>query len=454
MGFDMMRSNGSIRRRLAAGLMVTAGCLPVAAAHGENLIEVYALAKESDPVFRAARFDYEAATYAEPQAFAGFLPTISFEMTQTDTQQKIISSKNTVYSSGSSRYPTENRTVTINQPIFKLSSWRGYEQAKAKVRQASSLFGAAQQDLALRTATAYLNVLAASDNLTFTRAERDAIKRQLDLVQQRYASGLVAIASLHDAKARHAMKEADVIAAENELEDMQQALRSLTGKRVAGLRPVRDEIALEIPEPADIDKWVESAMNQNVSLEARRQAVEVAQQEAEKQRSAHVPVVDLVATNNRKNTHGSLFGGGSDVETTDVMVRLSVPIYSGGLTSALTGEAVKRHQSALEDLDRDGRQVERQTRAAYMGVLGGVARIKALVQSVVSQESARRLKAEGFKSGLETILAVLDAERDLYAAKRDSAKARYEFLLNKLRLKQAVGSLNEGDLASINGQLD
>ena len=132
------------------------------------------------------------------------------------------------------------------------------------------------------------------------------------------------------------------------------------------------------------------------------------------------------------------------------MVRLSVPIYAGGLPTALSREAVKRYQSSLEDLERDSRQVERQTRAAFQGLTGGVVRIQALAQGVISSESARELKVEGYKSGLETVLQVLDAERDLYAAKRDSAKARYDFLLNKLRLKQAAGTLSEADLMAIN----
>ena len=269
-------------------------------------------------------------------------------------------------------------------------------------------------------------------------------------MQQRFASGLVAIANLHDAKARHALKDADVVAAQNDLDDKTQALRELTGQVYTRLKPLPDRIPLEQPEPLDMNHWVEAALQRNLLLEARRQAVEVAQQEVGRQRAAHAPVLDVVATQNRKDTGGSLFGGGSNVSTVDVMLRLNIPLYSGGLTSALTGEAVKRHQSAQEDLERDARQVERQTRAAFQGVTGGVVRVQALAQGVVSSESARELKVEGYKAGLETLLQVLDAERDLYAAKRDSAKARYEFLLNRLRLKQAAGTLSDADLLAIN----
>lgn len=427
--------------------LVLVGASP---AYGEDLLQVYALSKEGDPKYRAGRFEFEAISYAEPQALAGLLPTVTLEATNTDTKQKILSSANAVFGSGESVYPSRSTTLTITQPLFKLSAWRGYEQAKTKVKQAAANFGATEQDLMLRTATAYLNVLAARDALGFAEAERDAIKRQLDLVQQKFSSGLVARVGLFDAKARYELKEADVVAARNDLDDKLQALREMTGKQVTRLKPVRENIPLDQPDPVGMDKWIELGLQQNLMLLARRYTVEVAQEEISRQRAGHAPVVDMVATQAGKVTGGSLFGGGSNVETTDVMFRLTVPIYSGGATSALTEEARQRYFGALEDLERDTRQVERQTRAAFQGVTGGIVRVKALGEGVVSSLSARELKLEGFKSGIETILQVLDAERDLYAAKRDSAKARYEYLLNRLRLKQAVGTLSEEDLAEIN----
>jgi outer membrane protein len=438
---------GNIACAMAVLMVACAGPVP---AYAEDLAEVFIAARQSDPKYRAARYEFEAASYAEPQARAALLPTVSFEYTKTRTDQNILSSNNAVFASGRSIYSTENQTLSLTQPIFKLSAWRGYQQAKIKVRQAAAVFTAAEQDLMLRVATAYLNALAARDALTFSQAEKDAIQRQLDLVQQRFSSGLVAIANLHDAKARFAVKDADLVAARNDLDDKLQALREVAGKVYTRLKPLQVAIPLDEPVPNNIDHWVESALAQNILLEARRQAVEIAQYEISRQQAGHYPVVDLVVTQNRKDTGGSLFGGGSNVETSDLMVRINVPLYSGGLVSALSGEALKRYEGAREDLERDARATERAARAAFQGVTGGATRVQALAQGVTSAESARELKVEGYKSGLETILQVLDAERDLYAAKRDSARARYEFLLNRLRLKQAVGTLSEADLDSIN----
>jgi outer membrane protein len=430
--------------------VLAAPCVAALPAHGEDLSQVYVVSKANDPRYKAARYEFEAASTAEPQARSALLPTVSAEFYRQDTRQHILSSANPVFATGLSNYPTESQSLTLTQPLFKLSAWRGYQQAKSKVKQAAATFGAAEQDLMLRVATAYLNVLAAQDGVTFAVAERDAIRRQLDLVEQRYRSGIAAVANLHDARARFQIKESDLVAAKNDLDDKRQALREVTGRVFGELKPLQDQIPLDPPSPANMDQWVETALQQNLLLEARRQAVEVAQQEVGRQNAGHYPVLDLVGNTNKRDTGGSLFGGGSNVETTDLMVRLTVPFYQGGLVSALTEEASKRYLVSIEDLERDSRLVERQTRAAFQGVTGGIVRVQALAQGVISSESARELKFEGYKAGIETVLQVLDAERDLYAAKRDSAKARYDFLLNRLRLKQAVGTLSEADLAAIN----
>lgn len=447
MAMSFRAKGQSVGRFVLAAALIAGLATPVQA---EDLAEVLALSKASDPKYKAGRHELEAIGFSEPQALAALLPVVSIESTALDTRQRILSSANAVFSSGLSIYPTRTSTLTLTQPIFKLSAWRGYEQAQTKVKQAAANFGAIEQDLMLRVATAYLNVLAARDALGFAEAERDAIKRQLDLVQQRFSSGLVARVGLHEARARYALKDADVVGARNDLDDKLQALREITGKPVKNLKSLREDIPLDQPDPPDIGKWVEVSLQQNLMLEARRQAVEISQQEVSRQRAGHAPSVDLVATHTGKITGGSLFGGGSNVETTDVMLRLTIPVYSGGSTSALTGEAVSRYQASLEDLERDARQIERQARAAYQGITGGAVRVSALAAGVVSSLSARELKVEGHKAGIDTILQVLDAERDLYAAKRDSARARYDFLLNRLRLKQAAGTLGDEDLLSIN----
>lgn len=414
-----------------------------------NLVEVYARAKQSDPRYLATQHELGAVEAELDQARAGLLPTVGADYTRTKTKQNILSADNAVFATGTSSYPVTEMALSISQPIFRLSAWRHFDQAKASVRQAAATYAASEQDLMVRTATAYLAVLAARDAVGFAEAERQAVKEQFELVQGKYKSGQSTVVNLRDAEARLALKESDIVGAQNDLADKIQALAEITGKSSDDLAPLAGDLKPVVPAPANEDQWVQTALSQNLLLQARAQAVEVAQQEVLKQKAGYYPTADVAFTTDRKKTGGSLFGGGSNVRENDLMFKLHVPLYEGGATQAVSTAAARRHESALDDQERDRRQVERQARAAYQGVVGGGVRMNALSQSVTSLEQARQLKSEGYKAGLQTILAVLDAERDLYAAKRDLAKARYDYLLNTLKLKQAAGSLAETDLASV-----
>ncbi|EGF32748.1 Type I secretion outer membrane protein, TolC precursor [Oxalobacteraceae bacterium IMCC9480] len=425
------------------------GCVCAGPAFAENLTDIYALSRNNDPKFLAMRSEFEATGFAVKEARAALLPNIGFQYGRTNTSQNILSSDNAVFATGSASYPTNDKTLSITQPIFRLASWRNWKQSESTEKQAAAAYAAAEQDLIVRTATAYMAVLAAGDALAFARSENESIKRQLDLATTKYTSGQAIKANLYDAQARNALKESDVIAAGNDLADKVQALREMTGAVTADLMPLPVAIRMTSPDPLDADAWVVSALEKNLLLEARLQAVEVARQEIAKRKAGYYPTVDLAISRNQRTTGGSLFGGGSSVNTNDVAVRLNIPIYEGGATSAQTGQAVKHLDTALQDLERDRRQVERQTRAAYRGVVSGMVRVRALDKSVIAFESAQHLKEEGYKAGVSTLLGVLDAERDLYAARRDAAQSRYDFQLNALRLKQAAGTLSEVDLEQV-----
>ncbi|HEY4372173.1 MAG TPA: TolC family outer membrane protein [Burkholderiales bacterium] len=434
-------------RQVMVALAVSVLLAP--AVQAENLLQVYELAKQNDPRLRAAHLEFEAIAYGVDQARSGFLPTIAADYNRTQTQQNILSSQNAVFATGSSNYPQREKSLSLTQPVFRLAAWSQYAQAKAAEKQAAAAFAAAQQDLMVRTATAYLGALAARDNLELARTEREAIQSQLTLASTKYSSGQVTVVNLRDAEARAALKDAEMVAAENDLNDKMQALAEITGTVPHNLAPLNAPPTLTPPEPADLSQWVQGALDRNLLLEARNQAVEVARHEVEKQRAAYYPTVDVSATTDQKNTGGSLFGGGSNVRETDLMVRLHIPIFDGFNTHAVTAAAAKRFEESKEDLERDRRAIERQTRAAYLGVTGGITKVKALDQSVSALDAARGLKEEGYRSGLATVLAVLDAERDLYSAKRNAAQAKYDYLLNSLKLKQAAGTLGDDDMRRI-----
>jgi outer membrane protein len=341
----------------------------------------------------------------------------------------------------------------VNQAIFRKDVIERFAQAKAVVRQAEFTVLAAEQDLQLRTTAAYLTVLGAADNVALTTAERQALGKALDLAREKLKGGLGTITNQHDASARYAAAQAREIEAQNKLRDARQGLREITGKLIENLQTLREEFPLETPEPAVIERWIEAAFEQNLGLRAKREAVEVARQEVERQRAGHYPSLNLLLNHNRRDAGSTMFGGGSNVETTDLTLHLSVPIFEGGLTSAVTQEAAYRFQKAQEDHEQERRAVDRATRAAFDGTMSSVGLVQAIKQTVISQESALEAKDQGFKAGLFTLLPVLDATRDLYLAKRDYAQTRYEYLLNRLKLKQAAGTLSESDLGAIGAAL-
>lgn len=446
-------STGRWRQRAPACAGLLGALLLPLPALSETLQEVYDLARQSDPRFRSAQAESRAIGMALDQAKAAFLPTIKLDMERTKTRQRIIESQNPIFGAGSTTFPTQSDTLSINQPVFRKDLVVRLEQARAVVQQAEFSLLAAEQDLQIRSTASYLSVLAASDSLALAQAERAAVGKVLDTARERLKAGLGTVTSLYDAEARYAVTQAREVEATNKLRDARQGLKEITGKVIDKVQSLKEDFVLESPDPASADQWVESAMTQNLGLRAKTAAVEVARKEIERQRAGHYPSVNLLLSRNRKDTGSTLFGGGSNVETTDFSVRLTVPIFEGGLTSAVTQEAVFRHQKAQEDVEQERRGVERLARAAYDGTLGAVNLVKALKQSVASQQAALAAKEEGLKAGLFALLPVLDAQRDLYLAKRDYEQARYDYLIYRMRLKQAVGTLAEGDILSVSDAL-
>ncbi len=418
-------------------------------ARAESLTDLYKEALRTDPRAAAARFEQEARGQGVTQARAGLLPTVVLDSDKQQDRQRINSSQNAIIAPGFSTFPVDTNTLTITQPIFRMAAYEGLQQARASLRQGTALRLAAEQDVILRLAQAYVGVLAARDNREFAQAESKSLARQRDLVEERLQRGLASIANVHDARARHAQAESRVVEAQNLLQDAEQAVQEILGRRLKDYRAVVEDMPLQVPVPPDPEKWVDAARTGNLSVASRQAGVEVASQEVQRQRAGHYPTLDLVGASVDRKQGGTLFGGGSDVTTSSLILRLRVPIFEGFGTQAVTDAAVARLEKSKQELEQELRLVERQARAAYNGVLGAASQVNALRQAVQSQQSALAVKEEGFRAGLLTIIAVLDSQRDLYFVRRDHARARYDYLLNRLRLKQATGSLAEGDLEEI-----
>lgn len=415
---------------------------------------MYNLARANDPKFSAAQSVYRAEREKLPQARAGLMPTLNARAErnrnnhETVTDSFIISRPSAQFGYSSTEY-----SLRLSQPVYNAAAFSGFSQAKAEVRRAEAEYAAASQDLILRVAKAYFEMLLAEDNLEFTRAEKASIRRQLESAEARLKVGLAAITDVHDAKARFEVAVSQETEAENVLQDRREALRELTGRSPASLARVNNTMPLIAPEPSDINQWAEKSLAQNFSLLARRAAAESSNEEIKRQRAGHYPTLDLVGTRTRNDADGSISGPGIRADSTVVGLQLNVPLFQGGIVSSRTEEAVHRRDAVQQEFEAVRRATEREARVSYLGVVGGAAKITALSQAVMAGESALEAKTEGFAAGINTNIDVLNASRDLYRAMRDLSSARYDYLLNTLRLKQAAGILSESDVTQVSSWL-
>ena len=429
-------------------------CFIATPAAAIDLIESFELARVNDPVFRAATYEKLAVDSSLRIAWSSLLPTASAQAGYTHTRQSVQSSDNTVFAVGATDYAVKTYGATLTQPIFRMTDWAEVSQARSNVKQAAAELDVAYQDVVFRTADAYLGALEAAREHDLRKRERDALERQSEISERRLDSGIGNAPDVYEAEARFALAEADEALAAVSLQDAIQALAEITGRLNQDLRPLAESIPLASPEPANPEAWVRIATLKNPALEARRHAVVISDREIDKQRGAHFPTIDFNASVNNRDTDGSLFGGGSQVETAEVGVLVNVPIFSGGSVLFATRRARDLHKRNQQQLIQIRRQIERETRDAFQAVGSLARRVQALRKSAEVQARAVEARQKSVRAGVDSIINVLNAERDLYAALRDYAEGRFEYVRSVLRLEQAVGSLGVEDLEQISQWLE
>ncbi len=422
-------------------------------AYSENLMSVYQLALENDKELSAARNENEAALQAGRQLTGLYYPSMDLGFDHLETNQVINRSENDVFGSGESDFPTDVLTLSLNQPVFRWDYFSQRKVAKAEISQADYVLAAQEQNLMLRTAESYLLTLAAWDNELVTKAERDAVAEQLKLAEKRLEVGLAHPTEVHESLARFQFNESEVIVAENQVIDQEEGLRVIVGRSVTNLQPLKDTFEMVKPDPAEEATWISAAIDNNLTVKARQAAADVAIAEYEVQKADRYPTVDFVARFNNRDSGGSLFGGGSDVDTTDLILRANWKVFQGGILRARIKEALYFKQRAEDNLALEQAKVRREARKAYRAVVSAIAKSKALKTSMEAQQQAVQAKIKGFETGANSNIDVLDAKRDFFFVQRDYLKSRYEYLLGMLNLKMQVGSLSPEDLQMVNGML-
>lgn len=431
-------------------------CFGAAQASAVDLLGVYRDALGYDAQFSAAKASLDAGREKLPQGRAGLLPTLG--LSANTTKNNLDYQKRDGSNAVPAKYNSNGWTVQLTQPLFRWQNWESYNQSELAVNQAEAQFSLAKQDLIVRVAQAYFDVLLAQETLATAQAQKKAISEQLESAMRNFEVGTATITDTHEAQARFDLTTAQEIAAENDLLVKRQALRVLIGKEPEALKNLKKLLQIGRPQPDDIAKWVESAEQNSLSVKIGEAGLEIAAREIKKQRAGHLPTLDLVATRGRASQTSTLSLGtiapGSDTDSTTVGLQLSIPIFSGGITMSRDREAVALREKALADLENARRTAALSARQAYLGVTSGLAQVKALEQALVSTQSALDSNKLGYEVGVRINIDVLNAQQQVYSTQRDLAKARLDTLIAQLKLKATAGTLNEDDLAAINALLE
>jgi outer membrane protein len=440
-------------RGLTPILLLSLAAVPVGVA-AEDLLQVYRDAQAYDAVYAAARQNLVAGREKLPQGRALLLPTLNLaaeaRRARADTEPRD-STPSFVREPRSSGY-----TLTLVQPIYRPQNWQQYQQAEFQVAQAEAIFNQTGQDLILRTAQAYFDVLTARDTLELVGAQKAATAEQLAAAKRNFEVGTATITDTHEAQSRYDLIVAQEIAALNDVESKRQALRLITGKEYRDLKPLRPEVKLAPPNPENMDFWVDLAEKQNYTVLAGQAAAEVAVLEARRQRAAHLPTLDAFATYDQFGVSASTSSSttpGSDTSTATIGLRFAMPLYQGGSLDSKEREAAALSLKTKEDLENARRSSATSARQNYLIVINGIAAIAALEQALVSSQSSLDSNKLGYEVGVRINIDVLNAQQQLFSTRRDLLVARYGTILNQLRLKAGAGSAREEDLAEINKAL-
>lgn len=440
--------NNIINLRVGRVLLTCGAGLVTFSVAAADLNELYQQAKQRDPLWASAQATQQARVETEEQAQAGLLPTINFNASYTRNEQEV-----TMASTTNSQYPATNYSLNLTQPIFRKTNNAKYSQSQYLAKQADADLMLAQQDLILRTSSAYFAVLSAEDQKEFARTEKNALSRQLALAKRQFEVGSGSLIDRHTVQARYDLVVADEIAADTALLSAQQQLRANVGEVNFPLAKLTVPMTMPPLEPANVEPWIKTGMENSAQIRSAQLNEQASQEGITISRSVYYPSVDFVASHSYSDSY-NVFNSPMTITTNTVGIALNYPIYAGGADNSRIRESLARHEAQRQNLEYVRRQTERDIRQIYLQVTTGMARIQALEQAQNSNQKALESMLIGYERGQRTGTDVVNAQRELFRTKRDLSTARYDYLLAQLRLKAAAGQLAEADIQQLNTQLD
>ncbi|MFC6839471.1 TolC family outer membrane protein [Xanthomonas theicola] len=438
-----------IRRSL---LLALAAALFPSAANAADLLQVYEMARNSDPQLASAESTRLYNKEGEVQARAALLPQLNGTASLQRSHSEIQRGSGELAGTGKSR----NYAIQGQQTLVNFAQFATLRAQKANSLAADYTLQSANDDLIVRTSAAYFNVLVAIESLVAAETNEAAAKKQFDYADKRLEVGLAPITDVHEARAEYDQARADTITARNSLQDLYQALTEITGQPVHDLRGLPEDFRPQLPAGnGDIDSLIASALDKNPSLRANQYQVQSAENRVSAARAGHLPTLNLSASAGRDASWGdSVSGSNSPRSDSNVIgVTLNIPIFAGGATQSAVRQALAQRDIAQDTYEQQKRALDRNTRNAYQTVVAGISEIEARRLAVVSAQAAYDASQVGLEVGTRTVLDVVQNQRTLYQAQLAYAQARYNFLQNRLLLSQALGALDVAEVQSINALL-
>lgn len=436
--------------KLLASLFLSIAISPLS--YSSDLLDIYHQALDNDPIFKQAYSTYMSVTETVPQARAALYPQLTFNSQLARNSQAVTVSP----TSAEGTYNSHQWQVNASQAVFNYQAWSRVQQAKANVRAALATYNDASQDLVLRTAKAYFDVLLAKDTLNFAEAKKRANKRQLDQASERFKVGLDAITSVYEAQAAYDQSVSEVISAQNNQINQSENLRKLTNHVYEALAPLRNsQIPLIRPEPNRVADWIDTGLKQNYKFFATKYGLEAARDNIKTQAAGNAPTLAVLGnTSDVRNDvkTGTFFAPNRQV-LSSVALSLNFPILQGGLIRANTRQAQFDYQTASELMERAYRDVIVNTRIAFNNISDGISKVKADRQTIISRVNSLESTEAQFQVGTRTMVDVVNAQQQLFETQRQLASDQYNLILSILNLKYLAGSLNVNDLEEVNAWL-
>lgn len=433
-------------------LLTCIACFTPAPAHAaaENLVSLYQKALQYDAQYRGVIASTEADREEINKARSLFLPKLqlSANVGKGSTDRTIQTFSGPLETS--TDYNLRNYALSIKQPLFNKESMAAYRATQATILSKEALLRKENSTLIGRISSNYFEVLYAQDKIGVINNKIVSVSQQLQQAQRRYDQGQGTITEINEAQATLDLAHAELIDANNTLENYRQLLSDITGQpilEIATLSP--DRLPTSIPDYEKLEDWLQNGESNNTDIAAARFALDAARQDVERKRAGHYPTLDLVGVrsfseNDNNNTIGQRF------DTTTIALQLSMPLYAGGFNDASVRQSYDRVVVAEEQLNMRSRDAGTNLRKYFNNIKSELLSIQAYRQAVKSSEIAYEGTQKGFIAGIRTNIEVLNAQQKVFASKLDLSKAQYMLVNDIVNLKQTAGLLDETQLQSVN----